>query len=348
MTSTQAQAKPAGGELTLQGKLAAGIASGLLRDLHAVLASHAGRVILEHYETGPDEDWGRPLGEVAFGPQTLHDLRSITKSIVGLLYGIALDRKLVPPPDAALVSYFPDYADLFAAPERQRLRIEHALTMTLGLEWDEERPYTDPLNSEIAMEAAADRYRFILERPIVAEPGTRWIYSGGSVALVGELIRRGTGMPLPHFARQALFEPLGIRRFEWAEGHDGVASAASGLRLTSRDLLRIGELLLARGLWQGRRVISQSWIEDSFKPAIPTGDGLDYGRLWFIGQEMTTALPGRHAWCAGFGNGGQRLWLMPAAGIAAVIYSGKYNAPDAWVTPTRVWREIILANAGPA
>ena len=351
-TKARASAGPAkatGRRLTMPDKLVAGIASGLLRDLHVVLASHGGRIVLEHYQAGVDESWGRPLGEVGFGPQTLHDLRSVTKSVVGLLYGIALDRRLVPPPDAPLLPHFPDYPDLLAAPDRQGLRIEHALTMTLGLEWDEERPYTDPLNSEIAMEIAPDRYRFVLDRPVVAEPGTRWIYSGGSVALVGELIRRGTGKPLPEFAKETLFDPLGVDRFEWIAGDDGVALAASGLRLRGADLLRIGQLLLAKGSWHGKRVVSQAWIENSFKPAIPTGDGLAYGRLWFIGEAATTALPdGEHRWIAGFGNGGQRLWLMPDAGIAAVIYSGKYNTPDAWVTPTRIWREIILANAGKA
>ncbi|WP_448950087.1 serine hydrolase domain-containing protein [Labrys neptuniae] len=332
--------------MTILDKLKAGIASGLLRDLHGVIASHAGQIVLEHYLTARDEAWGRPLGEVNFGPQMLHDLRSVTKSIVGLLYGIALDRGQVPPPDAPLMPHFPEYPDLAAAPERQRLTVGHALTMTLGLEWDEERPYTDPLNSEIAMEMAPDRYRFVLDRPVVAEPGTRWIYSGGSVALVGELIRRGTGQSLPQFAKEALFEPLGITDFVWAAGDDGVPSAASGLRLNSRDLLRIGQLVLAKGQWQGRTIISQAWIEASLTPAIDTGDGLAYSRLWFIGEDATTALPGSHPWVAGFGNGGQRLWLMPDAGIAAVIFSGKYNARDAWVTPTRIWREIILPNIG--
>ena len=151
-------------------------------------------------------------------PETLHDLRSVTKSIVGLLYGIALDRGLVPPPDAPLLAQFPEYSDLAADPRRARLTIAHALTMTLGMEWDEQRPYTDPANSEIAMENAPDRNRFILERPFVAAPGERWIYSGGAVALIGDLIAKGTGRTLPDFARQALFAPLGITTFEWAEG----------------------------------------------------------------------------------------------------------------------------------
>ncbi|MFX9054135.1 serine hydrolase, partial [Acinetobacter baumannii] len=87
-----------------------------------------------------DEAWGRPLGEVAFGPETLHDLRSVTKSIVGLLYGIALDRGKVPAPDQPLMAQFPEYPDLAADPARRDLTIAHALTMTLGTEWDETLP----------------------------------------------------------------------------------------------------------------------------------------------------------------------------------------------------------------
>jgi CubicO group peptidase (beta-lactamase class C family) len=290
------------------------------------------------------ESWGTPLHAVAFGPDTLHDLRSVTKSVVGLLYGIALDRGLVPPPDAPLLAQFPQYPDLAADPRRARLTIAHALTMTLGMEWDEDRPYTDPANSEIAMEAAADRYRFILDRPIVDEPGKRWIYSGGAVALLGALIAKGSGKTLPEFARQALFEPLGIEIFEWAEGGDGVASAASGLRLRPRDLLRLGALVLARGQWGGRQIVSSVWLDASFEVAVAIGDGRDYGRLWYIGSDVAPALAGRHRWIAGFGNGGQRLWLMPDADLAVASLSGNYNAPDQWVTPIRLWREIVLAN----
>jgi CubicO group peptidase (beta-lactamase class C family) len=325
-------------------KLAAGIESGLLRHLHAVLIGHNGELALETYYNGRDENWGKPLGDVAFDAQTLHDLRSVTKSVVSLLYGMALDRGLVPPPEAPLFARFPDYPDLQADTTKAGITIEHALTMSMGLQWDENRPYTDPLNSEIAMENARDRYRFILEQPVVAEPGTRWIYSGGSVALIGALIARGTGQSLPDFARETLFGPLGIEQFEWNSGPDGVASAASGLRLCPRDLLRIGNMVLKGGEHEGRRIVSQGWIEASLKPAIETGDGLHYGRLWFLGEAPTPALSGERNWAAGFGNGGQRLWLMPDAGVVVVIYSGHYNEWDAWVTPNRVWREIVLAN----
>jgi len=323
-------------------RLDAGLRAGLLRNVHAVLVSRNGQLLAERYYSGVDQSWGRPLGIVTFDPTMLHDLRSVTKSIVGLLYGIALDRGIVPPPEAPLVAQFPRYPDLAADPQRSRLTVLNALNMTLGMEWDEQRPYTDPKNSEIAMESAPDRYRFILDRPIVAAPGERWIYSGGAVALLGQLIAQGSGMTLPDFARQALFAPIGIDTFEWAEGRDGVASAASGLRLRSGDLLRIGHLALAGGEWQGERIVSRTWLDASFTPIIDTDQGVKYGRLWYIGKYNASLLEPSRRWIAGFGNGGQRLYLMPERGIAAVVFCGAYDRPDQSVTPSRIWREIVL------
>lgn len=344
MTDERQRAEAAGFAPDLGERLDAGIRSGLLRDLHATIVSRGETIVLERYFDGPDEAWGRPLGNVAFRPDTLHDLRSVTKSVVGLLYGIALDRGLVPPPEAPLMAQFPEYADLAADPARAGITVGHALTMALGTVWDEDRSYTDPENSEIAMEMAPDRYRYVLERPVIVSPGTRWIYCGGAAALVGALIARGAGRPLQDFAEEALFAPLGIAGFVWACGSDGVASAASGLRLTARDLLRIGQMVLAKGVHGGRRIVPAAWIEASLSPEIPTGDGLDYGRLWFLGQVEVPALDGLRSWAAAFGNGGQRLFLCPDAGVAAVIFAGQYNRPTAWVGPARIWGEIVLAN----
>ena len=344
MTDERNQAAAAGFADDLGEKFDAGVRSGLLRDLHATIVCRGDSVVLERYFDGPDDAWGRPLGIVSFGPDTLHDLRSVTKSVVSLLYGIALDRGLVPPLDAPLMAQFPEYGDLAADPARAGITVGHALTMTLGMEWDEERPYTDPENSEIAMEMAPDRYRFVLERPVIVSPGTRWIYSGGAVALVGALIARGAGKSLPDFARDTLFAPLGIGNFEWAAGRDGIASPASGLRLTARDLLRIGRMVLAKGVHEGRRIVPAAWIEASLTSEIGTGDGLDYGRLWFLGRAEVPAFSGPRPWAAGFGNGGQRLYLCPDADVAAVIFAGQYDRPTAWVGPARIWGEIVLAN----
>jgi CubicO group peptidase (beta-lactamase class C family) len=331
-------------EAALADRIDSGIRSGLLRDVHVVVVARSGRILLERYDTGTDEAWGTPLGKVTFTPETLHDLRSVTKSIVGLLYGIALDRELVPRPDASLLAQFPQYPDLATDPRHARLTVLNALNMTLGMEWDEQRPYNDPANSEIAMERASDRYRYVLDRPFVTEPGTRWIYSGGAVALIGYLIAKGAGTTLPEFARDALFTPLGITSFEWAQGADGVASAASGLRLRPHDLLRIGQMVLAGGTWNGQRVVSREWLDASFTPAVDTNMGVKYGRLWYIGEDTVPTMPGVHRWLAGFGNGGQRLFMMPDADLTAVVFCGAYNRPDQGVAPKRIWHEMVLAN----
>ncbi len=136
--------------------------AGTLPNLHGVVAARRGQVFFERYLAGPDAARARPLGIIRFGPDTLHDLRSVTKSIVGLLYGIALGQRQVPPPEAPLLEQFPEYPDLATDPARRRLTVRHALTMTLGTEWDALTiPYTDPRNSEIAMDQAPDRYRYV-------------------------------------------------------------------------------------------------------------------------------------------------------------------------------------------
>ncbi|MGX9966867.1 serine hydrolase domain-containing protein [Roseomonas sp. F4] len=320
-----------------------GIRSGLLRGLHGVLLARDGRILLERYDDGPDEAWGRPIGQVAMGPEVLHDLRSVTKSIVGLLYGIALSRGQVPPPEAPLYPNFPEFADLTADPARSGMRVEHALSMTMGLRWDESGSYLNALNSEIAMEQARSRLRYVLEQPVATPPGQRWTYSGGATSVLGALITRGSGQSLPNYAREALFGPLGIAQFEWHGRAAGEESAASGLRLTLRDLARIGEMVRQSGAVEGRQVVPRDWIAASTRPVIATGDGLHYGRHWFIGRDAPGAGPPQ-PWFGGFGNGGQRIWIMPAAGLTLAIFASRYNAPDAWVAPTRVWREIVLAN----
>ena len=118
----------------------------------------------------------------------------MSKSIIGLLYGIALADGKVPPPEAPLFASFPEYADIAADPARNRWTIQNVLTMTMGTEWDElSVPYSDPTNSEIAMDMAPARYRFILGRPVVMERGKRWAYSGGATALLARIIENGTG-----------------------------------------------------------------------------------------------------------------------------------------------------------
>jgi CubicO group peptidase (beta-lactamase class C family) len=324
-------------------KLEIMLAAGALGAIHAVAVCRHGQLVLERYFTGEDQQIGvGSLGQIAFTGAHLHDLRSVTKSIVGLLYGIALDRGLVPGLDAPIVDSFLECADLASDPARRRLTVSHALDMTLGLEWDESLPYTDPRNSEIAMEFAPDRYRFTLDRPIVAAPGERWIYSGGAVALLGALIERGSGQRLPAFAQDALFAPLGIVKSEWFAGMDGNYSAAAGLRLGALDLLRIGAMLADGGRHEGRAIVPASWLAQSWTPCATTSWGQAYGYLWYLDRPAPPAFPGGTPGVAGFGNGGQRLFVLPEAGLACVVLAGLYDTPGAEEGPQRLWEELVL------
>ena len=295
-----------------------------------------GKLVLERYYRGEDEIWGRSIGTVAFDAQTRHDLRSVSKSIVGLLYGIALEAGQVPALDASVVEQFPQYPDLAADPARRAITVEHVLTMTTGMEWNEDLPYTDRRNSEVAMEYAEDRYRFVLEQPIVQPPGQDWDYNGGATALFGKLIADGSGRDLVAFAEERLFAPLGIADVEWTRGFDGEPAAASGLRLRPRDLAKIGQLMLNEGRWAGRQVVPAAWIEASHTPRIESVEGLSYGYQWWLGVNQAGK-----PWQAGFGNGGQRLWIFPHLDAVLVVMAGNYNQPDAWKMSLKVLMEHI-------
>ena len=191
---------------------------------HGVLVIRRGRVVLERYFDGEENNWGK-VSAVRFGLTTLHNMYSVTKSIVALVYGVALGEQKVPPPEAPLYEQFPEYPDLIAADARRgELTVGHALTMTLGLAWDEiGLRYDDLRNDEIGMEHAKDRYRFILDRPIVGPPGKRWLYCGGATALLGRLVDQRHGPAIPGLrARQAVrsgrHRPDGVDR---QQGHLG-------------------------------------------------------------------------------------------------------------------------------
>ncbi|MBR1173355.1 serine hydrolase [Bradyrhizobium sp. KB893862 SZCCT0404] len=313
--------------------------------LHGVVVTRMGKLVLERYFTGEDEVWGAPRGRVAFGPDTLHDLRSVTKSILGLLYGIALDLGKVPAPDQKLVAQFSDYADAATDPRLQRLTVAHALTMTLGLDWNEDIPYQDPNNSEIRMEKAPDRLRYIFSRPFISDPGVRWIYGAAGTELIGQLLVKGVGQSLPDFARANLFDPLGIGPTEWTKGFNGQPAPASGLRMAPRDLARIGQLILNGGQWDGRQIVSADWLTKSFQPYVPCDEQRRYGYFWYSGDLQYGERPNRPIthWVGGFGYGGQRLFAMPDLGIVVAIASGNYADEKQWMPPIRVIREIVLA-----
>ena len=299
---------------------------GEVSGLHALLVSQGGRLVFEYYGLGEDESWGRPRGTVAFAPDVLHDLRSVSKSVVGLVYGIALAAGKVPPPEAKLYDQFPEYPDLAKQPGRDRLTMHHVLSMTLGLEWDELTiPYGDLRNSENAMEAAPDRFRFILERPIMGEPGVKWSYCGGATALLGRLIAKGTGEALLAYTRRVLFDPLGFGPAEWTKGSDGEPHTASGLRLLPRDMLKVGQLAMAGGTWDGRQIVPADWVKRATTPVVAINRDRSYGYHWYIGDVVAGTPPRPHHWVGGIGWGGQRLFVFPSLDLVVAMNCGNYR-----------------------
>ena len=314
----QSAASPAGE------RLSQALQSGRLDGLHTLLASQGGNLLVEYYGRGEDEIWGRPIGVIGFGPDVLHDARSVSKSVVALVYGIALAAGKVPPPEAKLYEQFPRYRDL-ASPDRDRLTIHHALSMTLGLEWDELTvSYDDPRNSAMVMEAAPDRLRFVLARQVVSEPGVKWTYCGGATALLAHLIAKGTGETLLAYSRRVLFDPLGFGPAEWTVGHDGVERADSGLRLLPRDLLKLGKLTLAGGAWNGKEIVPAEWIARITNSVIAIDAARHYGYHWYI-----VDLPGggSYRWVGGIGWGGQYLFVFPKLDLAVATNCGIYHKP---------------------
>ena len=319
----------------LEARLEMAVADKRIWNMHAIIVIRGGRLVLERYFEGNDDARGKPLGLVAFKGDTPHDLRSVSKSIVGLLYGVALAAGKVPPPEQPLMQSFPEYADLAADPSRRRWTLHHVLSMTMGTDWDELNiPYTNPANSEIAMDRAADRYRYVLERPIVMEPGKRWTYCGGATALLGRIIARGTGMSLHAYARDVLFEPLGMGPTDWYTGRDGELIAASGIRMLPRDLARVGQLMLRGGVWDGRAIVPAEWITRCTTSVVSIDERRDYGYQWYIGR--------RERFLGAAGNGGQLLYVAPNRDLVVVTTSGNYDTPDQWVPPLRILEEVVL------
>jgi CubicO group peptidase (beta-lactamase class C family) len=290
-------------------------------NVHGVLVARRGKLVFERYFVGSDQPWGNPSSLYDFGPQTKHDLRSISKSITALLVGIAVDRKLIPGVDEPVFDFFPEHADL-RTPEKERILVRHLLTMSSGLAWDEARPYSDPQNSEMIMDRSADPVRFVLERPSVAPAGLVWNYNGGGTHLLGHIIAKAAGKPFDAFAREVLFEPLGITDWAWMRYRNGAIAPAAGARLRPRDVAKLGQLFLSGGRWNGRQIVSSEWLAEMLAPRLGP-DPYFYGYQFWLGRSLDRGAEVK--WAAGLGLGGQRLFIVPEYDLVVMITAGNYG-----------------------
>jgi len=292
-----------------------------------VVVVRRGKLVFEQYFAGYDEPWGMDDKEYEFDATTKHDVRSVSKSVTSLLVGIAVARGLFAVDDLVM-NFFPDHASTKGLGWEQ-VSVRHLLTMSSGMRWDEVLAWTDPQNDEPHLSTEPDPLRYVISKPIDSFPGTIWNYNGGSTDLLGAIIEKTSGKSFEAFAREALFEPLGITDWEWKTYQNGRFAPAAGLRLRRRDAAKVGQLVLERGSWNGKQVVPAQWIADSTAPrfqAIGLFGGLYfYGYQWWIGRTFADGkeIP----WISGQGWGGQRLFIVPSLDIVVVTTAAMYASP---------------------
>jgi CubicO group peptidase (beta-lactamase class C family) len=225
--------------------------------------------------------------------------------------------------DQKVFSFFPEYEDLNKG-HHQTLSIRHLLTMTSGLEWNEDLPYSDPKNSETAMMLSEDPIRYVLNQPYKEAPGLSWNYNGGTTELLAAILHKTSGLTIEAFAVKYLFKPLGIETYYWtkAPGHN-YPVAASGLRMLPKDIMKVGVLLLNDGYNNGKVLLNKQWIEESFTPRVKRGKDGSYGYQFWIDPSPDKA--GSNMLVAAVGNGDQRIFIDRQKQLVVVTTAGNYN-----------------------
>jgi CubicO group peptidase (beta-lactamase class C family) len=295
-------------------------------NIHSVLIYKNGSLVYEHYLPGQDENWGVSTGLTQHSVADLHDMRSITKSIVSACVGIAVSHHEIKNIDQKVFDYFKEYAALDTGLKKE-ITIRQLLSMTTGLKWNEDVPYNNPENSELLMIKSADPVRYVLSQPLVNKPGAKWNYNGGAVQLLAYIIERATGKPLDVYANENLFTPLGIKSFFWHK-FPGTKEpeAASGVRLRSRDALKFAILYQQNGRWKGKQILAQSWVEQSFVKSATIAPDLGYGFLfWKLYPPATYKVPDL---TVAVGNGDERLFFDNKNKLIVLVTAGNYNLPS--------------------
>ena len=327
------------------------IYSGRYKEVHSMLVYKDNKLVLEEYFQGHKYQWDAPRhhGEwVTWDRNMLHGLKSATKSITSACIGIAIDQGFIESVHQSIFDYLPDHKHL-GTDGKDKITIEHLLTMTSGLEWDEwHAPLSSAKNDIVGIWFQdKDPVTFILERPLVNEPGTSYTYSGGNMIVLGEIIRYATKMNIDEFSIKYLFEPLGVDSSLWElQFENGVIETGGSLAITPRDMAKIGVTFLNKGVWNGKRIISEQWVEKS-ATSFPGNSGINipgepsgrngYSYSWWI---KTFSVHGKKIdmYSAG-GWGGQHIMVLPELNTVIVFTGGNYVSPR---PPFKILRKYIL------
>jgi CubicO group peptidase (beta-lactamase class C family) len=312
------------------------IRSGSEGPLHSVLIVRHGRLAVEEY----------------FGPSSVddvHSMQSVTKSVTSLLVGITLDDRRLPSEDTPVLDALPRYADLKGDPWRDALTVMHLLSMRSDLAWREE-PYAGS-DLEALNGSTGDWVRFVLDRPLLAPPGSEWQYDSGGVIVLGAVIRAAEDEDVVAFARRRLFAPLGIERDRWFRSpYDGLPHTGGGLYLRARDMARLGQLVLQGGAWGGRPVVSQAWLDKSAGrvtgPLTFWRHPVYYGLLWWL-FPMSGRVdpdPAEPDIVTASGAGGQWIFVVRALDMVVTFTADPSNAD--FLRPVDLLYEDILPSVG--
>lgn len=256
-----------------------------------------------------------------YGRDALHDVRSASKSITSVLAGIAVGQGLfaVDDPLSQLIPQFDSYANIDS--RKRAIAVRNLLNMNSGLacnDWD-----ASSRGNEEKMYDSKDWIRFILDLPMVSDPGGNPAYCTGGVVVLGSIISTRASVPLDDFATTWLMNPLGISDVRWRRSPDGRATGGGGMQLRPRDLAKIGNLLVNGGRWNDVPVISEEWIEQSHRRVTNLGqDG--YGFNWWKRSFLVRGAPEVSTFASG--NGGNFIFVFPLQHLVVVITASNYNS----------------------
>ncbi len=316
--------------------LRARLFAGHYPQLHSLLLVKDGKLVLEEYFYGNAR-------------QHPHHLMSVTKSVTSVLIGLALAQQHIADVDVAMVDFFPAYRESTRDADLRRIRLKHVLAMNAGLDWNTWiYPEGDPRDSTTQMTRAEDWIEHVLQRRIVAPPGERFVYSNGLSMLLGEILRHATGQQADRYAAEQLFAPLGIDDFRWRRLPGDLVDTAGGLYLRSRDMARIGYLMLRQGRWNGRQILPAEWVRRSTAALVsePVLIGSGYGYQWWRGQAHHGERRVDLFYAAG--KGGQYIFVCPELDLVAVFTSQAMDNPMGEFPPQIIMAQAVIPALLPA
>jgi CubicO group peptidase (beta-lactamase class C family) len=252
-----------------------------------------------------------------YGPKDVHTIQSLTKTVIGSLIGIAVERGEIQGVDQPVVDLFPDRTIKKLDDQKRLITLRHLLTMTPGLTCQ------DQSSAAQGMYASKDWAGYLLDLPVSDPPGQRWIYCSGASHLASAILQGATGSDARTYVNDRLFAPLGIPEVsaqDWAADPSGVSNGVAGLYLAPRDLAKYGYLYLRGGMWDGRQVVPAQWVDESVRGQVPTeagdftaGQKRDWGYFWSVFPEQ-----GYYGY---LGMAGQELWVVPEKDLV-VVFTG--------------------------